>query len=68
MPTPDFTMANHGTLVTFVLLTERAREWVEENVSIEPYIWFGSYSFACEYRYASNLLQGMLDAGMEQDL
>ena len=45
------------------VMTVEARAWVEENVPLEPWQWWGD-SFACESRYVSDLLAGMLEAGL----
>ena len=62
----DVTVANHGTLFTFDLLTDEAREWVRENVQIEDHMRLGGgdHSFACEHRYARDLAEGMVEAGL----
>ena len=43
-------------------VTERAREWVEENVAADT--WFGE-RFVCEQRYVEDMVLGMMDQGME---
>ena len=58
----DVKVANRGTLWQFILLTQAAKEWVEENVQIESYMRQGEDAFACEHRYGPDLVQGMRDA------
>ena len=62
---PDVVVENHGSLFTFILCTPAAREWVEENVEIEGYMWTNRITFACEHRYAHDLAAGMQDAGLK---
>jgi hypothetical protein len=61
--TPDVLVRNDGTVFVFCPLTDRAKDWLEENVEIEPWQWFGS-AFVVEHRYAWGLGQGMKDAGL----
>ena len=42
--------------------SQRAKEWVEENVGLEPWQWLGD-SFSVDHHYIQDLEQGMLDAG-----
>lgn len=60
---PDVSVANHGTLFTFTPLTERAKEWMEENVQSEPWQWLGN-SLTVEHRYAGELANGMVEHGL----
>lgn len=60
----DVVVENHGSLFTFTLCTEAAREWVEENVEIPGYMWSNRITFACEHRYAHDIASGMGDAGL----
>jgi hypothetical protein len=61
--TPDVLVRNEGTVFLFNPLTARAKEWIEENVQIETYQWFGS-TLVVEHRYAWGLAEGMLDEGL----
>lgn len=60
----DVAVSNHGTVFLFALLTDRAREWVDENVQAEGWQFFGG-SLAVEPRMARDLAQGMLNDGLE---
>ena len=60
----DATVANHGTLFTFDLLTDEAREWVDAEVDVPSYMWLGGRSFACEHRFALDIAMGMMEAGL----
>lgn len=60
----DVTVLNEGTIVLFVLNTEAAQEWVEENVDAPDYLRFGG-NLAVEHRFAEAIIHGMLDAGLD---
>ena len=61
--TPDVLVCNEGTVFVFCPLTPRAKQWIEENASTEPWQWFGN-ALVVEQRYAWGLGQGMKDAGL----
>ncbi len=61
--TPDVLVRNEGTVFLFCPLTERAKNWLEENVETEPWQWFGTV-LVVEHRFAWGLGQGMQDAGL----
>jgi hypothetical protein len=51
-----------GTVALVQPLTERARTWIDENVSEESQ-WLGN-NLAVEHRYISGLLDGMYRDGL----
>ena len=59
----DVQFDNHGTIWLITPLTPEARQWVEENVVIEPWQRFGG-GFAAEPRLVQNLMAGMTQAGL----
>jgi hypothetical protein len=60
----DVCIENHGSLFTFALRSERAREWWQDNVSGDlPTIGLDVYPV--EHRTARDIAQGMLDDGLE---
>lgn len=61
----DVQVVNQGTVFAFFLFTDRAREWVNEHVQLEGWQWLGGMGFAVDHRYAADLAEGMLDAGLE---
>ena len=61
--TPDVLVRSEGTVFLFCPLTERAKNWLEENVETEPWQWFGN-TLVVEHRFAWSLGQGMQDAGL----
>jgi hypothetical protein len=48
----DFRVTYHGTVTTITPLSDACREWLEDNVAIEPWQRFGP-SIAIEPRYIS---------------
>lgn len=62
-PKHDIELRHHGSIVLFVPLSDFARQWVDENVSLEPWQWFGP-GFGVDHRYASPLADGMTEAGL----
>jgi hypothetical protein len=67
-PTADFRVTYHGTVTTITPLSDRCREWLEENVEIEAWQRLGS-SIAVEPRYVDQLAEAMIEEGlvMERD-
>lgn len=43
-------------------LTKICKEWIKKNVSLESWQWLGN-SFAVDYHYADDLIEGMMDDG-----
>lgn len=60
---PDVKIDNQGTIWMFHPISEDAKAWVDENVQLESYQWMGP-RFAVEHRYASQLVQGMMEQGL----
>jgi len=59
----DFRLTYHGTITTITQLSDACREWVEENVEIEPWQRFGT-SIALEPRYIEQLAIAMIEDGL----
>lgn len=49
--------------VTIEPKTPAAKEWVEEFVEVESYMWLGP-KFGCEQSYAQGIIEGMIAAGL----
>lgn len=62
----DVQIRNHGTVWSFQLLTEAAREWVRENVSIgDPVMQVRNGDlFYADHRPARDIAEGMRAAGL----
>ena len=67
-PQADFRVTYHGTITTITPLSDTCREWLEDNVAIEPWQRFGN-SIAIEPRYLEQLAEAMIEEGlvMEDD-
>jgi hypothetical protein len=61
--TPDVLVRNEGSVFVFCPLTERAKDWIEDNVESESWQWFGN-ALVVEHPYAAALGLGMQDAGL----
>lgn len=59
----DVRVDNQGTIFLFHLQTEVANDWVGEHVQDDAQYWGGA--LVVEHRYAMDLADGMLDAGLE---
>jgi hypothetical protein len=62
-PRADFRVTYHGTVTTVTPLSDRCREWLEENVEIEPWQRFGN-AIAVEPRYVEQLAEAMIEEGL----
>lgn len=58
----DCEVSNHGSIFTFLPITQAAKDWLAEFVSGEC-TWFGP-ALAVEHRYAYNLAEGMKADGL----
>src|SRR2546423_419782 len=59
-PSADFRITYHGTITTITPLSDACREWLEDNVAIEPWQRFGT-SIAIEPRYVEQLAEAMIE-------
>ena len=62
----DVLIADHGSVALFTPMTPIARQWVEENVEVEPWQRVGG-SVACEPRCLNDLVAGMQEEGLAVD-
>lgn len=49
--------------VTIEPESDAAKEWVEEFVEVEDYMWIGP-RFGCEQSYSQAIIEGMIAAGL----
>jgi hypothetical protein len=63
----NFTVTDEGTVVFITPVSDVARQWVDENISLEPWAWFGE-GFAVDHRYADAILEAMAEelGGIQQ--
>lgn len=59
----DVIVHNGGSIFMFQPLTQRAKDWVIENVGLESWQWLGN-SFVAEHRFACDLVDGMQAASL----
>ena len=60
----DVEVYNDGSTFVFKPLTDAAKAWVKENVSLESWQKWAGDSFVVEHRFAENVARGMLEAGL----
>jgi hypothetical protein len=61
---PDFCITYRGTIATLDLLSNPAREWVNENVAIEHWQWLGKSCIGIDPRSAEELRMALTEAGL----
>lgn len=59
----DFQFTNHGSIVTVTPLTKRAKKFITESVSYEPWQCLGK-AIALDHRYARDLADVMIRVGL----
>ena len=63
MSTPDFFVANHGSILILHALTATAREWVDENLPSDALTW-GVDGTVVEPRYIGDIVDGIRSNGL----
>jgi hypothetical protein len=61
---PDFCITYHGTIATLDVLSNAAREWVNENVQTEHWQWLGKSCVRIDPMSAEVLRQALAEAGL----
>jgi hypothetical protein len=59
----DFALMNLGTIWTLRPENEVARTWIDDNVSTEPWQWFGT-ALAVDPHYVEHLVLGIENEGL----
>lgn len=59
----DITINNHGSILIFVPTTEVGMEWMHENIDPGAMRWAGG--IVVEPRYAADIVNGAVEAGLE---
>ena len=59
----DFRIGGGGSVFTLQPNTKRAREWIEENLVVEPWQWLGD-AVAIEHRFIGNITEGIKADGL----
>lgn len=62
MPDPaiDFKVVDHGTVLVFDPLTDRAKVFSRERVDIPDHMRVGRWAFAADHRPGHDLLRGLV--------
>ena len=60
----DVRIMDNGSVVLIYPVSEAAKDWMDENVSLEGGWHRLGGGFACEPRMVEALLEGMSDAGL----
>ena len=55
---PDFLIADHGSIVWIVPVSEAAHQWLDENAASEPWQWQGG-ALSVEHRCAGDLIDAI---------
>ena len=61
--TVDVQVHSDGTMSHFTPITQKAKDWVEENVTLESWQWLGN-GFGVEHRYVDDLVRGMVEGDL----
>jgi hypothetical protein len=59
----DFLIADHGSIISIVPITEAALKWIN-NVASEPWQWLGG-ALCVDRRYARDLTDQIAAAGFD---
>ena len=59
---PDFLIADHGSIVWIVPVTQAAHQWLDDNAVAEPWQWRGG-ALSIDHRVAQDLIQAIAAAG-----
>ena len=60
----DFLIADHGSIVSIMPMTQAALKWIDENVVSEPWQWLGG-ALCVDLRYARDLTDEIAAAGFD---
>lgn len=59
----DFSIINHGSIVTLTPTSAAAHEWIGEHIPETSMRW-GACSIVVEPRFVENIIDGITDAGL----
>lgn len=59
----DFVVTCCGSIITFTILSDAAREFVDERVAIPAYAWIGTTKFCADHRPGALLAAHLDDHG-----
>lgn len=64
---PDLRILDHGTVVQFMPVSTRGREWLSTELVSEPWQWLGD-TIAVDHRYALGIAQGAVSDGLDVEI
>lgn len=59
----DIVVSDHGSVVSLDLVSQQARDWVEEHVQAESWQFLGN-RLCVDWRFAGGLCDAAADAGL----
>jgi len=60
----DVRLFDHGSIIGFAPMTDYAEHWFSSNVASESWQWMGG-CLMVDARLARDLIQGLIDSGLE---
>ena len=60
----DVMVLEFGDLVQFLVFTDTARAWIDQNIVADEWQWIGTLFLCGERRSAADLIKGMEAAGL----
>lgn len=60
---PDVRVQNEGTIFILWPMSDTATDWLERNCASA--MRWGTNGFVVEHRYIDDIVQGMIDSGLE---
>jgi hypothetical protein len=60
----DFLIADHGSIVSIMPISDAALKWIDENVVCEPWQWLGG-ALCVDHRCARDLIEEIAAAGFD---
>jgi hypothetical protein len=58
----DFLIADHGSIISIMPISQAALKWIDENVVCEPWQWLGG-ALCVDRRYARDLTDEIAATG-----
>lgn len=59
----DFTAVQEGSILRITPLSQAAKDWLNEEVEAEPWMWLGP-TLCVDWRCGGDILHGMEAAGL----
>lgn len=62
----DFRIQNHGSIFILTGLSEKCRNWIENNVGDENTLTYGQHGIVVDHRYICDIIDGLTENGFSQ--